>query len=159
MADILVLGLGNSILRDEGLGVRAVARFVERYELPPGVAASEGGTLGPHLLPDLEGVRDLLIIDAVSSERPPGSLIRLDGEVLAAVLTPRSSLHQFGLAELLALSGLLGEPPRRVVLWGMVPAAIEPGLDLSPTVAAGLDALVEAVAGELRAWGAPIVAR
>lgn len=159
MPEILVLGLGNSILRDEGLGVRAVERLAERYALPAGVAAREGGTLGPHLLPNLEGVRDLLVVDAVRADRPPGALVRLEGAALTAALAPRSSLHQFGLAELLALAGLLGAPPRRTVLWGMVPLLVEPGLELSPPVAAALDALADAVAGELRAWGAPMVAR
>ncbi|HMQ35251.1 MAG TPA: hydrogenase maturation protease [Chloroflexaceae bacterium] len=159
MPEILVLGLGNSILRDEGLGVRACERLVERYSLPAGVAVREGGTLGPHLLPDLEGVRDLLVVDAVRADGPPGTLVRREGEALAAALAPKASLHQFGLAELLALAGLLGAPPRRVVLWGMVPAAVEPGLELTAPVAAALDALADAIAGELRAWGAPTVAR
>lgn len=159
MAEILVLGLGNSILRDEGLGVRACERLVERYALPAGVEAREGGTLGLHLLPALEGVRGLLIVDAVRADQPPGALVRLEGEAIPAALDHKTSLHQFGLAELLAVGGLLGPPPGRIVLWGMVPAAIEPGLELTETVAAALDALVDAVAGELRAWGAAPAAR
>jgi hydrogenase maturation protease len=153
MADYLVLGLGNSILRDEGLGVRAVERLRERYALPEAVEALDGGTLGLHLLPYLEGVRSLLIVDAVRVTEPPGTLVRLEGDAIPQALGHRLSLHQFGLSELLAVARTQGPPPERIVLWGMVPERIEPGLDLTPEVAANLDTLVERVAGELAGWG------
>lgn len=155
MADVLVLGLGNTILRDEGLGVRAVERLRERYALPAAVEAREGGTLGLHLLPALAGVRSLLIVDAVRAAAPPASLVRLEGEAVPRALDHRLSLHQLALPELLAVGAFEGSRPERVVLWGMVPAAIEPGLELSPPVAAALDALAAAVAGELAGWGFP----
>lgn len=159
MPETLVLGLGNIILRDEGLGVRACERLLERYALAAGVDAVDGGTLGLHLLPYLEGVRNLLILDAVRSDEPPGTLVRLEGEAIPAALAHKMSMHQFGLAELLAVGGLLGEPPQRIVLWGMAPAVMEPGLDLSEPVAASLDALVEAAVGELAAWGVSLAPR
>lgn len=159
MSATLVLGLGNEILRDEGLGVRACARLLVRYALPAGVDVVEGGTLGPQLIPELAGRRNLLIVDAVRSEAAPGSLVRLAGSAVPAALAPKASLHQFGLAELLALGALEGPMPERIVLWGMVPGAIEPGLELSGPVAGQLDALVDAVAGELRAWGVAVVAK
>lgn len=159
MAETLVLGLGNLILRDEGLGVQACERLLARYELPAGVDVLDGGTLGLHLLPALEGVRNLLILDAVRADEPPGALIRLEGEAIPAALAHKVSMHQFGLAELLAVGGLLGEVPRRIVLWGMVPALIEPGLELTDLVSARLDALVDAAAGELVAWGMAVAPR
>jgi hydrogenase maturation protease len=155
MAETLVLGLGNIILRDEGLGVRACERLLERYTLPASVEALDGGTLGLHLLPYLEGVRNLLILDAVRADEPPGTLIKLEGDAIPVALAHKMSMHQFGLSELLAVGGLLGEMPGRIVLWGMVPTVMEPGLDLTEPVAASLDALVEAVVGELAAWGTP----
>ncbi len=152
-AKILVMGLGNIILRDEGLGVRALEQLCERYELPPHVEAIDGGTLGLSLLPYLDGVSDLLIIDAVQTGQAPGTLVRLEGEAIPAALAVKMSMHQIGLQELLAISAIQGTTPARVVLWGMVPALMEPGVELSDTVSAQLDALVEATAGELRAWG------
>lgn len=153
MADVLVLGLGNTILRDEGLGVRAVERLRERYELPAGVEALDGGTLGLHLLPFLEGVRSLLIVDALRVGEPPGALVRLEGDAIPQALAHKLSMHQFGLSELLAVGSFQGALPERIVLWGMAPAAIEPGLDLTERVAAALDALVDRVAAELASWG------
>ena len=156
MAGTLVLGLGNLILRDEGLGVRTCERLVERYILPEAVEALDGGTLGLHLLPALEGVHNLLIIDAVQVDQPPGTLVRLEGEAIPTALAHKLSMHQFGLSELLAVSSLQGTQPQRIVLWGMVPAVLEPGLDLTEPVAANLEALLEAVVGELQAWGVPL---
>jgi hydrogenase maturation protease len=159
MAEILVLGLGNIILRDEGLGVRAVERLRERFALPEAVDALDGGTLGLHLLPYLAGVRALLIVDALLAAGPPGTLARLEGEAIPRALAHKVSMHQFGLAELLALAATEGALPERIVLWGMVPAAIEAGLELTPPVAAALDALVEHVAAELSGWGLAIAPR
>ncbi|NTU78463.1 MAG: HyaD/HybD family hydrogenase maturation endopeptidase [Chloroflexales bacterium] len=159
MPEILVLGLGNIILRDEGLGVRACERLLERYTLAEGVEALDGGTLGLHLLPYLDGVRDLLIIDAVRADEPPGALVRLEGDAIPAALAHKMSMHQFGLSELLAVGSLQGTLPQRIVLWGMVPTVMEPGLDLTEPVAASLEALVDAVAAELAAWGVPPVPR
>ncbi|RMF29640.1 MAG: HyaD/HybD family hydrogenase maturation endopeptidase [Chloroflexi bacterium] len=147
------MGLGNILLRDEGLGVRALERLTARYHLPAEVQAIDGGVMGLDLLPYLEGVTDLLILDAVQTGEPPGTLVRLEGEAIPAALSLKMSMHQIGLQELLAVSRFQGHLPARIVLWGMEPASMEPGLDLSPPVAAQLDALVEAAVQELRDWG------
>ncbi len=150
---ILVLGLGNILLQDEGLGVRAAERLAARYRLPPDVQVMDGGVMGLDLLPHLEGVSHLLITDAVQSGQPPGSLVRLEGEAIPAALSLKMSMHQVGLQELLALAGFQGTLPEQVVLWGLEPASLEWGLELSAPIAAQIDALVDAAAGELRAWG------
>jgi len=150
---ILVLGLGNILLQDEGLGVRAAELLAARYRLPPDVQVMDGGVMGLDLLPHLEGVSHLLITDAVQTGWPPGSLVRLEGEAIPAALSLKMSMHQVGLQELLALAGFQGTLPEQVVLWGLEPASLEWGLELSPPVAAQIDALVDAAVGELRAWG------
>ncbi len=149
----LILGLGNILLQDEGLGVRALERLTARYRLPAEVQAIDGGVMGLDLLPYLEGVTDLLILDAVQTGEPPGTLVRLEGEAIPAALSLKMSMHQIGLQELLAVSRFQGHLPDRIVLWGMEPASLDPGLDLSPIVAARLDALVEAAVQELQDWG------
>ncbi len=150
---ILVLGLGNILLQDEGLGICALERLTAQYHLPPRVQAIDGGVMGLDLLPYLEGVTALLIIDAVQTGQPPGSLVRLKGDTIPAALSLKMSMHQVGLQELLAMSRFQGTFPPRVVLWGMEPASLEWGLSLSPPVAAQLDTLVHAVVKELRDWG------
>lgn len=150
---ILVLGLGNILLQDEGLGVRAVERMAARYRLPPDVQVVDGGVMGLDLLPYLEGVSHLLITDAVQTGQPAGSLVRLEGEAIPAALQVKMSMHQVGLQELMALAGFQGTLPEQLVLWGLEPASLEWGLELSAPIAAQIDALVDAAMGELRAWG------
>ncbi len=152
----LVLGLGNLLLQDEGLGVRALERLTAHYRLPSEVEAMDGGTMGLDLLPYLDPDMQLLILDAVEADQPPGMLVRLEGETIQAALSLKMSMHQVGLQELLALSELGGMRPSRIVVWGMQPASLGWGLDLSPPVTAQLDNLVCSVARELSGWGVAI---
>ena len=124
--------------------------------LPDDVTVLDGGTLGLDLLPYLEGVTDLLIIDAVNAGAPPGSLVRLANEQIPQALALKMSMHQVGLQELLAVMALRGQTSPHVVLWGMEPLILEPGLDLSEPVLANLDTLVASVVAELRSWGIPV---
>mgnify|MGYP001151813227 CR=1 FL=1 len=156
MPAILVLGLGNIIMRDEGLGVRACERLTQRYRLPDVVTVLDGGTLGLDLLPYLEGVTDLLILDALNAGHPPGTIVRLENDQIPQTLALKMSMHQVGLQELLAVTSLRGQTLPHMVLLGMEPLLIEPGLDLSEPVQANLDALVESVVAELRSWGVPV---
>jgi len=148
----LVLGLGNILLRDEGVGVRAVQLLAAQQSLPPDVQMLDGGTLGLDLLPYLAGVSNLLILDAVHANRPPGSLVRLEGGAIRTALKIKMSMHQVGLHELLAASSFRGTLPKRVVLWGIEPASLDWGTELSPTVQAQLDGLIHAAAQEIQQW-------
>ena len=112
--------------------------------------------MGLDLLPYIEQASSLLILDAVQTGRPPGSLVRLEGDRVPAALALKLSVHQVGFQELLAASLFRGTLPARIVLWGIEPAAVEWGLDLTPAVAAKLDELVQSAVQELRGWGMPI---
>ncbi|MDW8234653.1 MAG: hydrogenase maturation protease, partial [Roseiflexaceae bacterium] len=107
-------------------------------------------------LPHLEGVTNLIILDAINAGLPPGAIVRLENEQIPQTLALKMSMHQVGLQELLAVLTLRGQIPPHIVLLGMEPLLIEPGLDLSEPVQVNLDALVEAVAAELRSWGVPV---
>ncbi len=149
----LVLGVGNLLLSDEGVGVRVVERLASTYELPDTVRILDGGTLGLDLLYYLEGVENLLIIDAVEMGQEPGSLMRMEGQEVPAFLSIKMSPHQIGIPDMLFAARLVDRFPRRVVLWGVQPDKLEVGLELSPTVAAQVDALVERAVAELAQWG------
>jgi hydrogenase maturation protease len=112
----------------------------------------DGGTKGLDLLPYLEGVTDLLILDAVQIGEAPGTLIRLEGEAIPKALAVKMSMHQVGLQELLALGDLQGILPSKIVLLGLEPAIVDWGLELSPAVADRLDDLVETALKELHRW-------
>ena len=158
-APIVVLGLGNVLRRDEGLGIRALQRLQECYDFSREVQLVDGGTLGLELLAYLEEARRLLVLDAALTEGPPGTLLRLAGEDVPAFLGMRSSPHEIGLADLLAVLRLRGCEPEEVVVLGMQPKAIELGWELSPTVSAQLDLLVDMVVSELERWGVRLNAR
>lgn len=149
----LILGIGNLVMGDDGVGVRAVQRLATGYSFPPGVRLLDGGTLGLDLLPFLEGLDRLLIIDAVETGGPPGTIARLTGEMIPGAFETRLSPHQMGLRDLLAVSDLLGNRPPAMTLLGVQPETIEPGTDLSPPVESALDTLVEMALRELRGWG------
>lgn len=140
-------------MTDDGVGVRVAQRLTEGYRFPGGVTVMDGGTLGLDLLPHLEGVKRLLMVDAVETGGPPGTVVRLAGEEIPVALQTKLSPHQMGLQDLLAVAEFQGNRPAEMVLWGVQPASIELGMELSPAVAAQFDRLVEAVLAELAAWG------
>jgi hydrogenase maturation protease len=152
MPRTLVLGLGNILMRDEGVGVRVVERLREDYEFAPETQVLDGGTLGLDLLPWVEDADRLLVIDAVDMGAEPGSLARLEGEEVPAFLGVKISPHQMGLADLLAAAHLRGHFPQELVLWGVQPMLIDVGLELSPQVAAQVETLMERVLAELGRW-------
>lgn len=153
---ILLLGLGNILLRDEGVGIRALERIQARYHLPDAVQPIDGGVLGLELLTYMEEATALLVIDAVQTGKPPGTLVRLEGAEIPATLALKMSMHQVGFQEVMALSYLRGTAPPRTVVWGIEPAVLEPGTELSPVVAEQLDSLVQSVVSELGTWGLTI---
>lgn len=150
MAETLVLGLGNILLGDEGVGVRVIEALQDRYEFPEGIQVMDGGTLGLDLLPYLKGTSRLLVVDAVQAGKPPGALVRLVGkEVPIQLDLSKVSPHQDGLQDLLAAAALTGCLPAEVVLFGVQIDSLKVGLDLSPPVADQVDVVVERIAQEM----------
>jgi hydrogenase maturation protease len=150
----LVLGVGNLLLSDDGVGIHTIRRLIERADLPEGVRVVDGGTAGLDLLHHLEGVSHLIIIDAIETNQPPGTLTRLEGEKVPAHLALKMSPHQIGLPDMLFAAKLRDIYPDEVVIWGVQPATTEVGLDLSPPVAAQVEAVVEEVVAQLTRWDA-----
>ena len=146
-----VLGLGNLMHTDDGVGVHAIRRLAESGRIPSGIEAIEGGTLGLHLLPRIETLTHLLAIDAVDCGAPPGTLSRYTSEELLT-LPAAKSVHLLGFTDLLSALRLLGRAPSEVVLLGVQPESTEWGVALSPAVAAVLDNLLEAVLSEIAGW-------
>ncbi len=152
---ILVLGLGNLLLSDEGVGVRVAEALVAGGRLPTDVEVVDGGTSGMELLEIMMGRRLIVVADAISSERHrSGDIIRLDGAELDQFFQQRMSPHQIGLTDVLAALQLMDASPDRLVLFGIVPRSLELGLELTPPVAAARDRLVAAIEAEVTTWRA-----
>lgn len=152
-AKTLVLGVGNLLMADEGIGLRVLERLVTTYEVPEEILILDGGTLGLDLLYYLEGISNLLLLDAVDAQKEPGYTIRLEGEQVPAFLSIKISPHQIGVSDMLLAAKLKGIYPQNVVLWGIQPERVEIGLELSQTMENKIDLLVENVIFELSQWG------
>ena len=150
---ILVLGLGNTLMRDDGFGVRVVERLQTDYRFPPTVTLLDGGTLGLDLLPRLEGVARLLIVDALQMGADAGEVFRLAGAEVPRAFANKLSVHQMGVQDLLAVAELQGCCPAELVVWGVQPEAIDMRIGLSVPVTVALDRVVAAVVEELAGWG------
>lgn len=148
-----VLGLGNRLQADEALGALTIERLAAEPPEPPGASVEliDGGTVGLGLLPYLEGLDGLVIVDAVEAARPPGTLLDLDGVELARHGTTLG-VHDVGLRELLGALVLQGTLPRRVRVTGIVPARVALGTELSAVVSVALPALCAAIRRRLDVW-------
>lgn len=153
-----MLGIGNVLMNDDAIGVRVVQSLAARFDFPAEVLLLDGGTLGLDLLPYLEGIDRLLVVDAVETGAAAGTLVRLSGEDIPLALATKVSPHQMGLKDLLLVADLQGYSPPEMVLWGVQPASIEMDLQMSPHVAAAVPLLQDRVLAELAGWGVhPVV--
>lgn len=150
---ILVLGLGNSLLSDDGVGVHVLRRLAERYVFPETVDLVEGGTIGLGLLPYFSRESRVVVVDGVDLGAPPGCLVRLAGHHGAAALGGPGTAHDVGLGDLLGAAQLTGCYPRAVVILGVQVGSTALGTDLTPPVQAQAAVLVRCVLGQLRGWG------
>lgn len=148
-----VIGIGNVVLSDDGLGVHAVRRLRERYAFGGHVDLIEGGTAGLLLLPHLADARRAIIIDAIDTGAERGVLVRLEGQDVGRAFAAGSTPHAVGLSDLLGAARLIGAWPDQLVLHGIQPASTAIGTDLTAPVVAALDSLVDRVVWELIAWG------
>ncbi len=158
-SNVLVLGLGNPLRGDDGVGPRVVAEL-ERCELPEGVEVLDGGTGGLDLLQIIEGREQVVIVDAAQVDAQgqvltPGQFVRFapDEARLASLPGDPStrclSFHHAGVADVLDLARALGRPLPRIVIFAVQPEQIGWGEGLSADVERKLPALVDAVLDEV----------
>ncbi|MGA7290952.1 MAG: HyaD/HybD family hydrogenase maturation endopeptidase [Terriglobales bacterium] len=147
----VVIGVGNIILSDDGVGVHAARRLQDDPRLPADVSILDGGTMGLELGPFVSDASRVLILDAVNTGEAPGTLTRMTGRDLLG--TPRGrSVHQLGVADLIATLTLASTKPQDIVVLGLQPANTDWGTTLSPDVEAALGGLVEAALAQLQLW-------
>jgi hydrogenase maturation protease len=147
--DTVVIGLGNVVLSDDGLGVHVVRRLRDRHRLADRVELVEGGTAGLLLLPQIADARRVIIVDAIDTGAPAGTLARLAGEEWWRAFEPHLTPHDVGLRDLLGAALLTGSWPSQLVLHGAQPACTAIGTELSAPLAGVLDPLASAVVADL----------
>jgi hydrogenase maturation protease len=148
---VIILGVGNLILKDEGVGVHAV-KEIENRGLPEGVEAIDGGTATMDLLSVIHESEKIIVIDALSSGGEPGTIYRCFPEDLMDADERPLSLHQVELLDVLLMARQLGGNAH-VVIIGVEPKEISYGMELTPKVKAAVPKVIQAVFKELEGMG------
>jgi len=151
---ILLIGLGNILLKDEGVGVHAIRILKERYHFGPSIEIIDGGTLGLDLLPFLEHCDRVLFVDAVDFGEEPGHIGEMEDGEIPSLLQARLSVHHMGLSDLLLAATWKDLKPEKICLIGIQPESLDMGLEMTPLIRGRLEKLLDRVVGKLEAWGA-----
>jgi len=150
---VLVLGVGNILLKDEGVGVKVVERMREEYDFGDEVLFYDGATAGLDLMPVMARYGHIIIVDTVNAGDPPGSIYRFRVDEIDAKVPYKTSLHQIGMVEVFAISEAMGRKLDGVVI-GVQPEDMSSwGLELTPTIEAKIPEIIEMVLAELKALG------
>ena len=149
----LVLGIGNLLLKDEGVGVRTITLFESDYSFGPDIVCLDGGTSGLSLLSYIKDYTHIIIVDALRSQGPPGTVVRVPKEKLQSFpALSHTSAHQIGLKDLLAIAKFEGLDPEISVI-GVIPKDMSAGMELTPEVQRALPLATEAIREELERFG------
>jgi len=152
MEKVLVAGLGNPLMADEGVGVHIVRELEHRTERFPHVEFLDLGTGGLSVLHAMAGRPKVVFIDCTFMDEPPGTIRRFTPEdAVSAKAALTTTAHASDLLQTIELSRALGECPDEIVIFGIQPEHIEPKPDLSPALAERLSEYADAVAQELGA--------
>jgi hydrogenase maturation protease len=152
MARNVVLGLGNTLNHDEGLGVHALKVLEEPLGAQSAVELVDGGTFGLYLLPLVEECNNLLLIDAIDAGQAPGTVVELRGDEIPLYAGIKVSQHQMAFQEVLGLAHNRSRLPRHLHLIGVQPADLTLGIGISAVVTAAMPHVVERVVALVRDW-------
>jgi hydrogenase maturation protease len=150
---IVVLGLGNILLSDEGVGVHAVHAIKRQYDFHPKINLVDGGTMGLDLLPLFQNGERILIIDAVDFKKSPGYVGVMEGDAIPSALNAKLSAHHIGLSDLLFTAKLMRTTPPEICLIGIQPKSLQLGLDMTQEIGAQMDSIISLAVQKLARWG------
>lgn len=156
---IVVLGVGNPLMGDDGFGLVALDHLRTDWLLPDRVELLDGGTWGMQLLPVFEEAEEILILDAIESHLPPGTPVELAKDELPRLFRLRVSPHHVDLEDVLALLEFRGTQPPRIHAMGVNPDQVDWGMGLSPAVEAAVPAFVDRVVTYLQSRGVAVSRR
>ena len=149
--DILVLGIGNTMLKDEGIGVRVAEKMME-MSLPPEVEVMDGGIKGLDLLYYIEGRKKVIVVDAVKAGAPPGTLFRFTDNDIAAKKGVMRSAHGIDFSDVIAVARFTGTKPDEVIFLGVEPYDLSVSMELSPKIEEMIPILINLVMKEIDAY-------
>lgn len=150
---VLVMGIGNTLLQDDGIGVHITELFKSTHPADPRISVLDGGTIGLSLLPEIEDAEVVIIVDASEiGERPGAMRIFHNQEIDQQLSGKRRSVHEVALYDLFSAAAIRGRSPEQRVLIAIQPASTEWGLDPTPEVKAAIPAACEAISSMTRSW-------
>ncbi len=150
MRPVLVLGIGNLLMRDDAVGVIVAQRLTGLPAVAAVADVIDGGTMGVGLIHLLEGRTKVIIIDCAYMGKSPGYMHRMElKDLVSAKHASILSGHQVDLIAILRMAAVIGSLPREVVLFGIEPKKVAPGMGLSDELEAKLDYYVSSVAHEV----------
>jgi hydrogenase maturation protease len=146
---VAIIGVGNLLLKDEGIGIHAI-QALQSLDLPSRIELIDGGT-SPDLIAYTGAVEKVIIIDAAKAGGPPGAIYRFKPDDLSADKYEVASSHQMGVKENLRLLALTGREPPETIIIGIEPEEISPGLELSPILQQKMPEIIKVVLAEINA--------
>ncbi len=157
--EVCIIGVGNILMQDEGVGPKVVELLRKEYTFEPEIEIIDGGTLGLDLLPYIEKYKKIIIVDVVDFGKEAGFIKVLKGDEIPPYLRTKLSVHHVGVQDLLEVARLMNFLPEELVLVGIQPESIDLGLDLTSTLAGKLNELTDEVIKILSKWGIKCVLR
>jgi hydrogenase maturation protease len=154
---VTVIGIGNILMKDEGIGVHALRILRERCAFPPNVELVDGGTSGLDLLSYIENRDKVLVMDAVNFGREPGYIGVIENDDVPRKLFEKLSVHHLGLADVLSTAQLMGISPKELCVVGVQPKELGVALDMSPEMWDKIELFLDRVIRKLREWGVSCV--
>ena len=153
---IVVLGVGNILLTDEGLGVHVVKELKENYNFTPEISLIDGGTMGMELLTYMRAMKRILLIDAINGGEAPGTVYEFPHRELEQYFTEHISVHEVGMQDILRIRAIQENPLEDAIVIGVEPESLEIGFEPSAPVQAVLPEVKERVLRVLRNWGVQV---
>ena len=151
MKPVLIGGIGNVLLGDDGVGPYVVRLLESRFDFGDDVEIVDLGTPALDLLHRIAGRHAVILVDCVASSEPPGSVVLYRKEdILRTAPTPRLDPHSPALSECLLTAEMFGTSPKNILLVGVVGQSMEPGCELSPAVRDAVETAIEAIVPELK---------
>ena len=151
--DVTILGIGNLLMGDEGVGIHVIQTLEESYTFAPKINLIDGGTTGLDLIPYFEDCKKMILVDAVDFQKEPGYIGTLFNEEIHYRFNTKLSLHHAGLADVLSVIKLIDIPSPDMMLIGVQPQIVEIGIDLSNTIADKMGQVLATIIKKLDEWG------
>ncbi len=150
---IAVIGIGNTLMTDEGVGVHIVNALIKNYTFAPRIELIDGGTAGMELLQFFQDNEKIIIVDAVNFDQEPGFIGSIENDDILTRLNNKLSMHHLGITDVLSSLQLTGGKANEIFLLGIQPKSLDLSMELTPEIAQKTDKMISIILQKLKTWG------